>query len=990
MEATFKARARTLDMLGRQQIAGIPTAISELFKNAHDAYANTVEIDFYRSDRLFVLRDDGHGMTQEQFVDRWLTIATESRFKRPGEEKGTLPIPGRGKRLILGEKGIGRLAIATIAPQVLVLTRAVHNGGLSDLTAAFVNWRLFESPGLNLQDIRIPVRTFPGGTLPTGEDVVEMVASFRRGHAHLRGAIGGEPWSRIEDELALFKADPQNIDSYLGRPTLAGEGHGTHFILVPASNLLVGDIEGDPDLKKAPPLKKALLGFANPLADGGATVIHTAFRDHKTETYSEDLIGEREFFCQDDFKNADHQVTGRFDKYGQFQGTVWIYGDPVSGHTINWRSTGRPTVCGPFGIKFAAIEGETKASTLPWEDHARILQKTEMIGGLYIYRDGIRILPYGDTDYDWLDIELRRTRGAAYYYFSHRKMFGVVEIDSKNNVHLSEKAGREGFQENTAYRQLRSILRAFFEHMAADFFRKDGVHSDRFTNRKMELKEEDKHRKKRATQVYAKRKAFAKGLATFFAQTERDQPSEEAVQLSLDVEAKLAEARRNPDPEEAVQAIVNIEREAREELRHIQSQYRVVKPRIGLTKTLQKEWRDYSAAYEAMAETLFRSTRGLIDSLVAEELDAIGVDVGPRLRVEAGLSDLAGLARRETKGGRRDLVEEIDRVSTDVRELANRCVADVEESVRSALADFNRQDLAAVDDDDAVVQRESLEAPIRKAVERASKVLESVRSQLVAIDPTGESSVLDQLAAVEQSNVTLREEAAADLQLAQLGMAIEIINHEFGATVRSLRNGLRSLKAWADVNEGLQSLYHDIRASFDHLDGYLTLFTPLHRRLYRKAVDIRGAEIHKFLGDLFGERMTRHNVELVQTAGFENATIRGYPSSFYPVFVNLVDNAIYWLSLQNEKMVRRIELDFEGGVFRVSDTGPGIQRRDRDDIFEYGFTRKPGGRGMGLHISRQALRRVGYDLTLADGLAAGAMFLIGTRTAPGEIHDADQ
>ncbi|MXX28848.1 MAG: histidine kinase, partial [Gammaproteobacteria bacterium] len=52
--ATFKTRARTLDMLGRQQIAGIPTAISELFKNAHDAYADRVEIDYYRSDGLFV------------------------------------------------------------------------------------------------------------------------------------------------------------------------------------------------------------------------------------------------------------------------------------------------------------------------------------------------------------------------------------------------------------------------------------------------------------------------------------------------------------------------------------------------------------------------------------------------------------------------------------------------------------------------------------------------------------------------------------------------------------------------------------------------------------------------------------------------------------------------------------------------------------------------------------------------------------------------
>ena len=697
------------------------------------------------------------------------------------------------------------------------------------------------------------------------------------------------------------------------------------------------------------------------------------------------------FFSQDDFKNADHQVTGRFDKYGQFQGTVWIYGDPVSGHPINWRSTGRPTECGPFKIKFAAIEGETKASTLPWEDHARILQKTEMIGGLYIYRDGIRILPYGDTDYDWLDIELRRTRGAAYYYFSHRKMFGVVEIDSKNNVRLNEKAGREGFQENTAYRQLRSILRAFFEQMAADFFRKDGVHSDRFTSRKLELKEEDKHRKKRATQVYAKRTAFAKGLATFFAQTERDQPSEEAEQLSLDVEAELAEARRNPDPKQAVQTIVNIEREAREELRRIQSQYRIVKPRIGLTKALQKEWRDYSAAYEGMAETLFRSTRDLIDSLVAEELDAIGVDVGPQLRVEAALSDLAGLARRETKGGRRVLAEEIDRVSTDVRKLANRCLADVEESVRSALADFNRRDLSGLDDDDVVAQRESLGGPHPESFGGTHRRCwnRCARNWLRLILP-----------ASHPCSISLQRWNRATLHCGKRQQPISNSPNSGWRSKSSITSsgrrcglyetGLRGLKAWADVNEGLQSLYHDIRASFDHLDGYLTLFTPLHRRLYRKAVDIRGTEIHKFLGDLFRERMTRHDVELVQTAGFENATIRGYPSSFYPVFVNLMDNAIYWLSLQNEKMVRRIELDFEGGVFRVSDTGPGIQRRDRDDIFEYGFTRKPGGRGMGLHISRQALRSVGYDLTLADGMAAGAMFLIGTRTAQGETHDADQ
>jgi len=104
--AKFKTRARTVDMLGRQQIAGIPTAISELFKNAHDAYADHVEVDYYRSDKLFVLRDDGLGMTKGDFEKRWLTLGTESKLGQVGG-LSTPPIDSNKKpRAILGEKGI--------------------------------------------------------------------------------------------------------------------------------------------------------------------------------------------------------------------------------------------------------------------------------------------------------------------------------------------------------------------------------------------------------------------------------------------------------------------------------------------------------------------------------------------------------------------------------------------------------------------------------------------------------------------------------------------------------------------------------------------------------------------------------------------------------------------------------------------------------------------------------------------------------------------
>ena len=977
MEVTFKARARTLDMLGRQQIAGIPTAISELFKNAHDADAERVEVDYYRHDGLFVLRDDGFGMETQEFVDRWLTIATETSIERKRAERQR-PRSGTRGRPILGEKGIGRLAIATISPQVLVLTRAVRDGVLSDLTAAFLNWRVFECPGLNLQDIRIPLRTLPGGGLPDGENVADMVDDFRSSNTHLRGLVDEADWNGIETDLQRFVVDPMDLANYLGEPTLLGEGHGTHFYLLPASANLADDIAGDPTDDVAAPLQKALLGFTTPsFANGGRQVIRTAFRDHGTDGTCEDLIGENEFFTRYDYENADHQISGDFDRFGQFKGTISVYGETVSDHVINWTGgKGQPTECGPFHVRFAAVEGAARHSTLPPAEHGRMLRKTRKIGGLYIYRDGVRIQPYGNTDYDWLAIELRRTKSASYYYFSYRQMFGVLEVDSTHNRKLREKAGREGFQENKAYRQLRAILRSFLVQIAADFFREEGLHGERFAAHKRELDEIVRHQRARAKKATAKRSKFKRDLVAFFERMEHENPYEAVIALGVDTEACVREASLDTDRSRAARRILQIESDARQSLRGLESRFRVSKPRVGISRALQREWTDYQEAFEDLRNSI-ADIRDSIESVVTKEVAKAGVDVSARDRVEAALNDIADLARRETKAARMDVEEATEHISRGARTVATQCVRDVEATIRDVMTDFGRRDLAALDDQTLIAERRALEAPIREALKHATRTLDSLRAQLAALEVTGGSSVVDQLAAVEQSNVALKQQAAADLQLAQLGMAIEIISHEFGAAIRSVRSGLRSLKAWADVNDELMSLYRGIRGSFDHLDGYLTLFTPLQRRLYRKAVNIRGWEIHEFLINLFGQRLARHNVELTRTDAFAAASIQGYPSSFYPVFVNLLDNAIYWLSGQNERLERRVQLDASGQGLRISDSGPGIHARDWGDIFDIGFTRKPEGRGMGLHIARETLREVGYDLILEDpGPVWSTTFLI--------------
>lgn len=979
--ATFKTRARTLDMLGRQQIAGIPTAISELFKNAHDAYADKVEIDYFRSDGLFVLRDNGIGMNYDDFVNRWLTIGTESKF-----DQNQLPPqdPNKEKRPILGEKGIGRLAVATIGPQLLVLTREKGNDGASELTAAFLNWGVFEWPHINLEEIEIPIRSFSSGLLPSALEVAEMVEDFRVSAESAGSKIENHLLEKLTQQLNQFDIDPQQIDSYLKKPSLLNGGSGTHFIIKPAWPLLADDIDGDPStdkvagLKKASPLKKALIGFSNTMnpKSNKSPLISAKFRDHKTEELTDELIANDEFFTPDEFQNTDHRISGVFDEFGQFRGSVSIYGERRNNHVIPWSGGhGERTQCGPFSIDFAAFEGESRHSTIPHNEHTRLALKTELLGGLYIYRNGIRILPYGDTDYDWLDIELRRTKSAYYYYFSHRKMFGAVDINLENNRQLHEKAGREGFQENKAYRQFRSILRNFLVQMAADFFRKEGIYSASFARKKEGLSKEDKAKKHREKQVSKKKKIFEANLNSFFEELNNDEPGKRVMELTERLEKELQQSSSVLGSQLSAHKLLDLESKALSDVRNLEDHYRITRPRIGLSKSSLRDWGVYNTEFSSLQKNVFKPARNIIEELIAEKAQKEQLALGRNIRTQTVLDNLSQEARKTVRKLSRELKDEANTASSNVKDVTENSLISFETELREILIEFQRIDFAKMPSEAFAETRKDLETKVLNIMEKQVDLLRSVLEQLQKVDFTGDNSIDNQLVAYEQSNLLLKEEVEVGAQLAQLGMAIEIINHEFSGAIRSVRNGLRRLKAWADANENLAELYNSIRTSFDHLDGYMSMFTPLQRRLYRKKIRIQGSEIRFFLEELFGARLSRHNISFMATKSFDNSTIIGFPSNFYPVFMNLMDNAIFWLSQQNPKLERTIELDERSGILLISDNGPGINIRDKEAIFEFGFSRKPGGQGLGLYIGRETLRRVDYDLQLVN-LDSGTTFAL--------------
>ncbi len=105
------------------------------------------------------------------------------------------------------------------------------------------------------------------------------------------------------------------------------------------------------------------------------------------------------------------------------------------------------------------------------------------------------------------------------------------------------------------------------------------------------------------------------------------------------------------------------------------------------------------------------------------------------------------------------------------------------------------------------------------------------------------------------------------------------------------------------------------------------------------------------------------------------------PGELDAVLLNLLGNAVYWLS-HKTSADRRIEIcmqpasDGKRISIQVHDSGPGVSEEDAEKIFWPGVTNKPGGIGMGLTVASELVADYGGKLALdRNGKIGGATFV---------------
>ncbi|MDO7430124.1 ATP-binding protein [Acinetobacter baumannii] len=1013
--ATIKTRARTLDMLGRQQIAGIPTALSELFKNAHDAYADNVEVDYIRKRNLLILRDNGLGMTRKEFEDRWLTIGTDSKFEdEDAIDKPAIDI-NKDKRPIMGEKGIGRLAIAAIGPQVLVMTRSKRGDELGDLVVSFINWSLFSLAGLDLSDIDIPIETKKNGENFTLSDIELLKGKALTNVKSLSHKISLSKIDLICKEIESFNYDPEFWTKALNKQDdenklvnqkkekidqqddcidveekrdylqLTESGYGTHFIISPVDSIINHELDDFKD-EEVSKLKKVLLGFSNTIQSQRKARINVSFRDHNLAGGTIDHIAEQEFFTPHDFEVSDHSFIGEVNKLGQFKGTGKIFGKDIGEVIVPWKNeSGSQISCGSFQIKLAAVQGKHRESTIALEIYNDLKEKTKAIGGIYIYRDDIRVLPYGGPDVDFFSVEKRRTLRASDYYFSHRNMICYIELTRENNSLLQEKAGREGFIENKAYKQFRSIIENFFISIAKQYFTEKGELAEVFNIERERNKKNFEALEKRARLKNEKKKQIVNELEVFFEFFSDFKWKDSFFNKQIEIEGKLSSFS---DKLYDYDAFINhIERDKLMFVENIKSRFNVKIPNgLGFSRDVSNLIDKYNMIKDDVYKEIDDFNTNLNKIFIKFEND-----YGNKVDLKKRITDSLIQQEESYKQNIAQLYSETHKAIKELTEWATKEIRTNKEDGFKALMQLQTEvasvDFSSKSNAELIELKSAVEKQFQNLSETVSNSLKDIQTQINASREQSEENTLSSarlVSILETEYEVLKEQQEENLEMIQLGMAFGVIHHEFNHNILLVRRGIKNLTPWAKANPKLQEIYDHIRTGFDHLDGYLRTFTPLSRRLTRRKTIITGVALRSFLEEVFLERLKKENVEIVFTNEFLNFKIQAFSSTIYPAIVNLVDNSIYWAS-KGSSLHKMIKLHAVNGNLFIADTGPGVALIDRENIFEFGFSRKIGGRGMGLYIARQTLERDGFKLQLEEfDPEIGAVFKISQIEVEGE------
>ncbi|MBI1933615.1 MAG: sensor histidine kinase [Ignavibacteriales bacterium] len=394
---SFQPKARILLQLGDQLIKNANIAVLELIKNSYDADATRVILTmnkiYDKSLGEIIIEDDGLGMDKDIIDKIWMFPGTDNKAKLIIKKQKS---PKFG-RLPIGEKGIGRFGVHKLGKEVEVITRKEN----CDEIYFKIDWDDFEKDApLSTINIHIEER-YPNyfiNSTGTRIKISNLQKNWKRG-----------------DFRELYRA-VYSLNSPF-------ENKSSFKVLTRTDRT-----DWEDDLLKFKDIEDYALFFSDATIKGNfISELNYEFRPWDTMP----------------------KLTGRKLSLKQIPMVKVVTVENTKKKEqvdINLNGFG----IGEIKFKILIFDLDSKILSLKNIGKKGLNTYLRANGGIRIFRDGIRVYDYGESDNDWLNLDIKRINNPG-INISNNLILAAIDLKRGESEGLEEKTNREGFIENDSF-----------------------------------------------------------------------------------------------------------------------------------------------------------------------------------------------------------------------------------------------------------------------------------------------------------------------------------------------------------------------------------------------------------------------------------------------------------------------------------------------------------------------------------------------------------
>jgi signal transduction histidine kinase len=396
----FKPRARIIKTIGEELISNDNVAVVELVKNSYDAESPIVEITFKGS-----VKERQEGKKIKKYIDK---------------TNASIVILDDGKGMDFA---------------------VIESAWMEPATN-------FKKKGEN-QNTK---RKF------TGEKGIGRFAS-----AKLASRLELVTKQKGGNEIVVsFNWDDfSNEDNYLGNINVHWEIRPSTEIKESGTILKLIDLNNDWDEDKIRELRVTLSRLLNPIAPAEDFLISVNIPDGLDRSLNG--IIER----PETLNKPDYYIKGTVAENGRPDNFLFFSKNKGQEESLTFtekdfllKEPQRESIAGKFAFEFKMWNRDdlSKLSKEVNSTVKNVRKDLDDLSGISIYRDNVRVLPYGNKNNDWARLDIRRVNNPT-LRLSNNQIVGYIAIGLDTNPLLKDQSNREGIVEGQALEDVKDFIK---------------------------------------------------------------------------------------------------------------------------------------------------------------------------------------------------------------------------------------------------------------------------------------------------------------------------------------------------------------------------------------------------------------------------------------------------------------------------------------------------------------------------------------------------